>query len=125
MTDERVARRLVAEFLVAGLLEVALFEGVAPRSVEALVEPVRTFDLQRDDFLSIIDGMAKYQDPDWKDQRPPTLIGEGARARTMRSIRQIAAAQPGVERVNDLGNRNAVPVPKQEYDRMREKTLCS
>ncbi len=28
---------------------------------------------------SILDGMAKYQDPDWKDQRPPTLIGEGAR----------------------------------------------
>ncbi|HEY3180571.1 MAG TPA: presqualene diphosphate synthase HpnD [Casimicrobiaceae bacterium] len=35
----------------------ALFGGVASRSVEALVEPVRTFDLQRDDFLSIIDGM--------------------------------------------------------------------
>jgi cation diffusion facilitator family transporter len=30
------------------------------------------------------------------------LIGEGARARTMRSIREIATAQPGVERVNDL-----------------------
>ena len=26
-----------------------------------------------------LDGMAKYQDPDWKDQKPPTLIGEGAR----------------------------------------------
>ncbi len=25
------------------------------------------------------DAMTKYQDPDWKDQRPPTLIGEGAR----------------------------------------------
>ena len=25
------------------------------------------------------DTMTKYQDPDWKDQRPPTLIGEGAR----------------------------------------------
>src|SRR6185369_3130365 len=30
------------------------------------------------------------------------LIGEGARGRTVRSIRQIAAEQPGVERVNDL-----------------------
>ena len=30
------------------------------------------------------------------------LIGEGARGRTMRSIRQIAGEQPGVERVNDL-----------------------
>src|SRR4051812_3997787 len=30
------------------------------------------------------------------------LIGEGARRSTMRSIRQIAAEQPGVERVNDL-----------------------
>jgi len=30
------------------------------------------------------------------------LIGEGARGRTMRSIRQIAAEQPGVEHVNDL-----------------------
>jgi cytochrome c1 len=25
------------------------------------------------------DAMTKYQDPDWKDQKPPTLIGEGAR----------------------------------------------
>lgn len=24
--------------------------------------------------------LPRYQDPDWKDQRPPTLIGEGARA---------------------------------------------
>jgi cation diffusion facilitator family transporter len=30
------------------------------------------------------------------------LIGEGARGRTLRSIRQIAAGEPGVERVNDL-----------------------
>jgi len=30
------------------------------------------------------------------------LIGEGARVRTMQSIRRIAAEQPGVERVNDL-----------------------
>ena len=30
------------------------------------------------------------------------LIGEGARGRTMRSIRQIAAEQPGVESVNNL-----------------------
>lgn len=30
------------------------------------------------------------------------LIGEGARGRTLRSIRQIAADEPGVERVNDL-----------------------
>jgi cation diffusion facilitator family transporter len=30
------------------------------------------------------------------------LIGEGARGATMRSIRKIAAEQPGVERVNDL-----------------------
>jgi cytochrome c1 len=28
---------------------------------------------------SIIDGIARYQDPDWRDQKPPTLIGEGAR----------------------------------------------
>ena len=30
------------------------------------------------------------------------LIGEGARGRTLRSIREIATAQEGVERVNDL-----------------------
>jgi cytochrome c551/c552 len=29
--------------------------------------------------LTTFDTMSKYQDPDWKDQRPPTLIGEGAR----------------------------------------------
>src|SRR5215471_16605100 len=29
--------------------------------------------------LTTFDTMTRYQDPDWKDQRPPTLIGEGAR----------------------------------------------
>ena len=28
---------------------------------------------------TVFDGMTRYQDPDWKDQKPPTLIGEGAR----------------------------------------------
>jgi hypothetical protein len=28
---------------------------------------------------SILSGLARYQDPDWKEQLPPTLIGEGAR----------------------------------------------
>jgi cytochrome c551/c552 len=28
---------------------------------------------------TVLDGMARYQDPDWRDQKPPTLIGEGAR----------------------------------------------
>jgi len=28
---------------------------------------------------SVFDTMTKYQDPDWRDQKPPTLIGEGAR----------------------------------------------
>ena len=28
---------------------------------------------------SLFDTLAKYQDPDWRDQKPPTLIGEGAR----------------------------------------------
>ena len=28
---------------------------------------------------TILDTMARYQDPDWRDQKPPTLIGEGAR----------------------------------------------
>src|SRR3954454_11422415 len=27
------------------------------------------------------DTLTRYQDPDWKDQQPPTLIGEGARVR--------------------------------------------
>jgi len=30
---------------------------------------------------TIFDSLARYQDPDWKDQKPPTLIGEGARVR--------------------------------------------
>ncbi|HXK03537.1 MAG TPA: cytochrome c [Verrucomicrobiae bacterium] len=29
--------------------------------------------------LTTFDTMTRYQDPDWKDQKPPTLIGEGAR----------------------------------------------
>ena len=28
---------------------------------------------------SVFDTLPRYQDPDWKDQKPPTLIGEGAR----------------------------------------------
>ncbi len=30
---------------------------------------------------TIFDTLPRYQDPDWKDQKPPTLIGEGARVR--------------------------------------------
>lgn len=29
--------------------------------------------------LAVFDTLPRYQDPDWKDQRPPSLIGEGAR----------------------------------------------
>lgn len=35
----------------------ALFRGAPTSRVRALSEPIRTFDLQREDFLSIIDGM--------------------------------------------------------------------
>ena len=28
---------------------------------------------------TVFDTLARYKDPDWKDQKPPTLIGEGAR----------------------------------------------
>jgi len=28
---------------------------------------------------TILDTIARYQDPDWREQKPPTLIGEGAR----------------------------------------------
>jgi len=30
---------------------------------------------------TVFESMSRYQDPDWKDQKPPTLIGEGARVR--------------------------------------------
>jgi cytochrome c551/c552 len=30
---------------------------------------------------TIFDTLTRYQDPDWKEQKPPTLIGEGARVR--------------------------------------------
>jgi squalene synthase HpnD len=35
----------------------ALFAGSPPPRVRALVDPIRAFDLQRNDFMSIIDGM--------------------------------------------------------------------
>src|SRR5205823_5010863 len=35
----------------------ALFEDAPPERVRSLLEPTRTFDLQRADFLSVIDGM--------------------------------------------------------------------
>jgi mono/diheme cytochrome c family protein len=46
---------------------------------------------------SVLDGMAKYQDPDWRDQRPPTLIGEGARVNPAWLMRFLnnSGAQPG------------------------------
>jgi hypothetical protein len=28
---------------------------------------------------TVIEGIRRYEDPDWKDQKPPSLIGEGAR----------------------------------------------
>lgn len=36
----------------------ALFKGTPPSRVHALVDPIRQFDLQREDFFSIIDGVA-------------------------------------------------------------------
>ncbi len=30
---------------------------------------------------TVFDTIPRYQDPDWRDQKPPTLIGEGARVR--------------------------------------------
>src|ERR1041384_888575 len=30
---------------------------------------------------TVCDTLPRYQDPDWKEQKPPTLIGEGARVR--------------------------------------------
>ncbi len=35
----------------------ALFRGTPPAGVRSLLEPIRTFALQRDDFVSILDGM--------------------------------------------------------------------
>jgi len=51
----------------------AIYRGAAPAELAGLAEAVRTFDLQRDDFIAIIDGMdmdviADIRAPDW-----PTL----------------------------------------------------
>ena len=43
---------------------------------------------------TIFDTLPRYQDPDWKDQKPPTLIGEGARVNPewlMRFLEQSVA----------------------------------
>jgi len=48
----------------------AIYAGAAPPRLQALAEAIRTFDLSRDDFLSVIDGMAMdvigpIRAPDW------------------------------------------------------------
>jgi squalene synthase HpnD/squalene synthase HpnC len=48
----------------------AIYAGSAPSHLHALAEAIRTFDLRRDDFLAIIDGMemdviAPIRAPDW------------------------------------------------------------
>lgn len=48
----------------------ALYAGDAPRGLEALQQAVRTFDLRRDDFSAVIDGMEmdvvdQIRAPDW------------------------------------------------------------
>ena len=48
----------------------AIYVGAAPPHLHALAEAIRTFDLRRDDFLAVIDGMemdviAPIRAPDW------------------------------------------------------------
>jgi phytoene synthase len=48
----------------------AVYAGAAPRQLHALAEAIRTFDLSRDDFQAVIDGMemdviAPIRAPDW------------------------------------------------------------
>lgn len=48
----------------------AVFTGAAPASLCGLAETIHAFDLQRDDFLAVVDGMemdvvANIQAPDW------------------------------------------------------------
>jgi phytoene synthase len=48
----------------------AVYAGAAPPQLHALAEAIRTFDLRRDDFLAVIDGMemdvvAPIRAPDW------------------------------------------------------------
>jgi phytoene synthase len=48
----------------------AIYAGAAPPRLQALAEAIRTFDLRRDDFLTVIDGMemdviAPIRAPDW------------------------------------------------------------
>ena len=48
----------------------AIYAGAPPPRLRALAEPVQTFDLRRDDFLAVIDGMemdviAPIRAPDW------------------------------------------------------------
>ena len=48
----------------------AVYAGAAPPRLQALAEAIRTFDLRRDDFLTVIDGMemdviAPIRAPDW------------------------------------------------------------
>jgi hypothetical protein len=51
--------------------------------------------------LTTFDTMSRYQDPDWKDQRPPTLIGEGARVNPewlMRFLNNPALSETDTDR---------------------------
>lgn len=51
--------------------------------------------------ITTFDTMTRYQDPDWKDQKPPTLIGEGARVNPdwlMRFLNNPALSETDVNR---------------------------
>src|SRR5205085_2654190 len=67
--------------LAADQLDVPILDGIASIGIGMVLAATATFLARESKAL---------------------LIGEGARGRTMRSICQIAAEQPGVERVNDL-----------------------
>ncbi|MGH9723258.1 MAG: hypothetical protein ACRD8O_23860 [Bryobacteraceae bacterium] len=53
---------------------------------------------------TVFQTLARYQDPDWKDQRPPSLIGEGARVDPAWLMKFLA--NPAIESNNT--NRNGV-----------------
>ena len=60
--------------------------------------------------------MTRYQDPDWKDQKPPTLIGEGARVRS--GLADAVPEQSGAQRER-IQNRDGV----RQYLKVRMPTF--
>jgi len=109
----------------------ALFRGAPTSRLRGLSEPIRTFDLQREDFLSIIDGMEMDARADIRapDQATLDLYCDRVACAVGRlSVRVFGIhGQDGTSLAFHLGlaeQRKGAPLTEEEVLRVRDEALC-